>query len=41
MKLLVDAGLVGREQRGKWAYYTVNESALERVARLVSTATTR
>ena len=23
MKLLVDAGLVSREQRGKWAYYRV------------------
>ncbi|TAM93576.1 MAG: transcriptional regulator [Jatrophihabitans sp.] len=23
MKLLVDAGLLTREQRGKWAYYTV------------------
>ena len=40
MKLLVDAGLVSREQRGKWAYYRViNETlmtirqALEPVAR--------
>jgi ArsR family transcriptional regulator len=29
MKLLVDAGLVTREQRGKWAYYAVVESSLE------------
>jgi ArsR family transcriptional regulator, arsenate/arsenite/antimonite-responsive transcriptional repressor len=28
MKLLVDAGLVTREQRGKWAFYTVVEDAL-------------
>ena len=38
MKLLVDAGLVSREQRGKWAYYRVNEWALERVAQLISPA---
>jgi ArsR family transcriptional regulator len=36
MKLLVDAGLVGREQRGKWAYYRVNDVALDRVAQLIS-----
>lgn len=28
MKLLADAGLVTREQRGKWAYYTVVAAAL-------------
>lgn len=28
MKLLADAGLVTREQRGKWAYYAVVDSAL-------------
>ena len=28
MKLLVDAGLVTREQRGKWAYYRVVPEAL-------------
>ena len=28
MKLLVAAGLVTREQRGKWAYYAVVDSAL-------------
>jgi ArsR family transcriptional regulator len=38
MKLLVDAGLVSREQRGKWAYYRVNDWALERVAQLISPA---
>jgi ArsR family transcriptional regulator, arsenate/arsenite/antimonite-responsive transcriptional repressor len=29
MKLLVDAGLVTREQRGKWAFYAVVGDALE------------
>jgi ArsR family transcriptional regulator, arsenate/arsenite/antimonite-responsive transcriptional repressor len=32
MKLLVDAGLVTREQRGKWAYYAVEAEALESLA---------
>lgn len=32
MKLLVDAGLVTREQRGRWAYYRVEVSALESAA---------
>lgn len=29
MKQLADAGLVTREQRGKWAYYRVVDTALE------------
>lgn len=29
MKQLVDAGLVVREQRGRWAYYRLVEAALE------------
>lgn len=33
MKLLVDAGLATREQRGRWAYYRVITDALERAAR--------
>lgn len=37
MKLLVDTGLVSREQRGKWAYYRVNTAALDRLAAAVST----
>lgn len=37
MKLLVDSGLVSREQRGKWAYYRVNAEALDRIATAVST----
>ncbi len=36
MKQLVAAGLVGREQRGKWAYYRVDQTALERVAQIIS-----
>lgn len=28
MKLLAEAGLVTREQRGKWAYFTLNENTL-------------
>lgn len=29
MKLLVEAGLVTREQRGKWAYYAVADEAID------------
>lgn len=32
MKLLVEAGLVSREQRGRWAYFAVDTSALDAVA---------
>ncbi|KZE43325.1 ArsR family transcriptional regulator [Microbacterium sp. T32] len=32
MKLLVDAGLATREQRGRWAYYRVVTETLERAA---------
>lgn len=32
MKLLADAGLVTREQRGKWAYYALADGALEAAA---------
>jgi ArsR family transcriptional regulator len=32
MKQLVDAGLLSREQRGKWAYYRVVDSALGSLA---------
>ncbi len=31
MKLLADAGLVTREQRGKWAYFSVNTETLDAV----------
>lgn len=32
MKLLAEAGLVTREQRGKWAYFALNDGALEAAA---------
>ena len=32
MKVLVDAGLLEREQRGKWAYYRLVPGALEGLA---------
>jgi ArsR family transcriptional regulator len=32
MKQLVDAGLVTREQRGKWAHYRIAEDALRATA---------
>jgi ArsR family transcriptional regulator len=35
MKQLVDAGLVTREQRGKWAYYRVQHGALRAVAQAI------
>lgn len=36
MRLLVDAGLVTRERRGKWAYYRVVEDTLTSVARALT-----
>lgn len=36
MRLLVDVGLVSRDQRGKWAYYRVNADALDGIAAAVS-----
>lgn len=32
MKLLAEAGLVTREQRGKWAYFALADGALDAVA---------
>lgn len=32
MKLLTDAGLVTRDQRGKWAYYAITDGALDAAA---------
>jgi ArsR family transcriptional regulator, arsenate/arsenite/antimonite-responsive transcriptional repressor len=32
MKKLVDAGLVEREQRGKWAFFSLNRDAVEKLA---------
>jgi ArsR family transcriptional regulator len=34
LKKLTDAGLVEREQRGRWAYFSINEEAMERLAGL-------
>jgi ArsR family transcriptional regulator len=36
MKLLVDAGLLEREQRGKWAYYRLVPGALDAFAVLLA-----
>ena len=38
MKQLVDAGLVTREQRGKWAYYRVIDDALRAAAAAITPA---
>ena len=38
MKILVDAGLLTREQRGKWAYYRLVPNALDAVRTLLSAA---
>jgi ArsR family transcriptional regulator len=32
MKKLLDAGLVEREQRGKWAYFSLQRDAVEKLA---------
>ena len=39
MKQLVDAGLVTREQRGKWAYYRVLDDTLRAVAQAITPVT--
>ena len=39
LKKLVEAGLVFREERGKWAYYSINDESFERVAALADLAT--
>jgi ArsR family transcriptional regulator len=36
MKVLVDAGLLERDQRGKWAYYRLIPGALDAVGELVT-----
>jgi len=35
VKKLTDAGLLEREQRSKWAYYSLSAEAIERLASLV------
>jgi ArsR family transcriptional regulator len=39
MKQLMDAGLVTREQRGKWAYYRVVGQAMAAVGQSVAAVT--
>ena len=34
VKKLVDAGLVLREERGKWSFFSIDSQAFERVAAL-------
>ena len=34
LKRLTDAGLLDREERGKWAYFSINSDAMARVASL-------
>jgi ArsR family transcriptional regulator len=41
LKILVDAGLLAREQRGRWAYYSLVDGALTRVATSLAGATAR
>ena len=36
LKKLLDAGLLERDRRGTWAYYSVNKDALRRLTRVVS-----
>jgi ArsR family transcriptional regulator len=36
LRLLVDAGLLHREQRGIWAYYSVDRDAMRRLATVVA-----
>jgi ArsR family transcriptional regulator len=38
LKKLVEAGLVLREERGKWAYYAIHDEAFERVVALADLA---
>ena len=35
LKKLADAGLLAREQRGRWAFYTLNPDAADTLARVV------
>lgn len=35
LKQLVDAGVLGREQRGRYAFYSLRPGVLERIAELV------
>ena len=37
LKVLVDAGLLDREQRGVWAYYSIVPDALDALAAVLDT----
>jgi ArsR family transcriptional regulator, arsenate/arsenite/antimonite-responsive transcriptional repressor len=37
LKKLLEAGLLERQQRGTWAYYSLNEEALDRLSEVLST----
>ena len=37
LKVLVDAGIFTREQRGRWAYYRLVPDTLSSIARLLTT----
>ncbi|MBO0609509.1 ArsR/SmtB family transcription factor [Myceligenerans salitolerans] len=39
LKILVDAGLLTREKRGRWAYYAVVPGALDRLGALLTEST--
>jgi ArsR family transcriptional regulator, arsenate/arsenite/antimonite-responsive transcriptional repressor len=36
LKQLVDAGVIGRERRGRYSYYTLADGALDHVASLIA-----
>ncbi|MDN5761878.1 MAG: metalloregulator ArsR/SmtB family transcription factor [Microlunatus sp.] len=36
LKILVEAGILAREQRGKWAYYRIVPATLASLARLIT-----
>lgn len=38
LKKLVEAGLIVREERGKWSYFSIDHEAFERVAALADLA---
>jgi ArsR family transcriptional regulator len=41
LKVLADAGLVNRDKRGVWAYFTVNRQALDNVSDVLSSTQRR
>lgn len=41
LRLLVEAGVMAREQRGKWAYYRLQPGALAAIAELIAPVGTR